>query len=343
MFRQRGFSFLDLLIGLVISLVGMLAVSRVMVSFTQQRNTIAQTAEAQSNGTMALYLIERDLGQAGYGMKFLSNCGSINWYQLAGGCTTTCTHTLSPLPFSIAFGGAASDAITVQYANTTSGAPATTISIDQTAWANPYDVSSSVGFDNNTDMIAVNAGGVCTMGQVSAVNKPLLKISHDSASIYNPASVPPAGAGGGWNLAHKDDVLVNLGNFVSKTYSVSGTGNLQAAGFGQASSLLVDGIVFMKAQYGLDTNGDQQVDQWVTGATVVATNQVLAVRVGIVARSPLYERDPINAPATLTVLPAPPLGPATAVTYTLPVDGAGQVHYRYKAYNTIIPLRNAIW
>ena len=130
--KQGGFNLIDLLIGMVIGIFGMLAVAVVFRDFGQARNTQVQASESQTNGTMALYLIERDLGQAGYGMMGLQNCafinyhnGTSNFYDTPYGAATLPgigTIALTTLPVRIVDGGAFSDAIEIQYANSNSGA-----------------------------------------------------------------------------------------------------------------------------------------------------------------------------------------------------------------------------
>ena len=75
-----GFSLIELMVGLTISLLGLLALGQIMLTFSQTRNSITQTTSAQSNGVMALYLIEKDLAQAGFSMMELQNCDRINFH-----------------------------------------------------------------------------------------------------------------------------------------------------------------------------------------------------------------------------------------------------------------------
>jgi hypothetical protein len=95
----------------------------------------------------------------------------------------------------------------------------------------------------------------------------------------------------------------------------------------------------MKAQYGLDTNSDGAIDSWGSPSTVITNAvQVLAVRVGLVARNPLYEKTEVTTDDTIVVLPAITSPNSAAVTYTIP-----DKHYRYKTYYSVIPLKNVFW
>ncbi len=333
--RQQGFSLIEMMVGITIGLLGLLAVTQVLITFNGDRTANTETMEAQNNGTMALYLLERDISQAGYGLTDIQDCSTINWYQ-----SGTVQTPLSTLPVKITDGGAGSDSIAIQYASSANGVPTTQVSQSQLAYTDDITVSTIVGYTVN-DLIVADVGGSCTLYQISAINNVSSALVHAS-NTYNPGAAPVAA---GWDMIRVSDKLANLGNFVSKAYSV-GSSNLMLGAFPAVSSTndLVDGIVFMKAEYGRDTNNDGAVDAWVAASTWTPTNttskQVIAIRVGIVAQT--TGKVAVNAPASFTVLPAiQDVGGSVigaAVTYT-PTDTS----YRYKTYYTVIPMRNVIW
>lgn len=388
--RQRGFSIIEMMVGVAISLAALMAVGQVMLAFSQQRATVTSTLATQSNGTMALYLIERDLAQAGYSLMNVQDCDRIHWtwsgtvFDIDPYSTLNRPGTnnvaLTTLPVRIYDGATGSDAIEIQYGRSTSGAPVALISSAQAAYGDVYTLSTVVGFADQ-DMIVADEptaiGAVtntCTMGQVAggggvpAVDSATIKVAHVTNS-YN-VTARPAGAtsGTGWNAAVANSYLYNLGAFTGRRYTVAVTGGTWGAATGFRTALqlaefpaytasdMVDDIIFMKALYGLDTNGDGAVDSWVSGATAIDHNsvrQVLAVRIGIVARSPLLEKSAVDAPATFTVLPSN----GTACAMADPASGqcgtcatsmevkctAPDTRYRYKVYTTTVPLRNVIW
>ncbi len=368
--RQGGFNLLDLLIGVVISMFGLLAVAVTFRDFGQQRTTQVNASESQTNGTMALYLIERDLGQAGYGMMGLQNCSFINYYYSGTGyytdpyVSTNVNTALTTLPVQIVDGGASSDTIHIQYGNSASGATGSDINTANTYPAG-YAVTAAVGFAQG-DLAVSNIGGICTLVAVTNTNPVASPIEHATTSPYNVAAAP---GGTGWNSVLAADLastpkpmLVNLGGFVSRQYSVAKTNETYVMTardlpFVAAASAVVDEIVFLKAQYGMAAtcNGTKVVSTWVSASTVIDnTNacRVIAVRVGVVARSPIYEKAAV-APASITVLPAINGGAALAppgVAGTCATNGTLEVickppddHYRYRNYSTIIPLKNVIW
>jgi type IV pilus assembly protein PilW len=347
MTHQKGFNLIEMLIGLTIGLIGLLAVSQVFVTFNKQRNTATQTMEAQSNGSLALYLVERDLTMAGFGLMNIQDCALIQWYWNPPGCTgANCglQNPISTQPVVVTAGATAddSDQIQINYAQATSAAPGSLVAQDQLAYGDAYRLASTAGFAVG-DMIVADVGGSCTLGKTTDKDDTALTLTHAASNEFN-TTTRPGGATGGWEVAPANSLLVNLGSYISKRYRISAD-SLQLASFPQTGtySTLVEGILFMKVQYGLDdgSNGgvadDGSVDQWAVSTTAITnTSRLLAMRVGIVARSPLYEKEAVDAPTTLTVLPAITNG--AAVDWDVPDE-----HYRYKAYNTIIPLRNVIW
>jgi hypothetical protein len=153
-----------------------------------------------------------------------------------------------------------------------------------------------------------------------------------------------------------------IGTMVSNRYELAATGpaRLLLSEFPAfTSNTVVDDIVVLKAQYGLAASSTSTtVSSWVSGATVINNtnaDRVIAVRVGVIARSPLYEKNAIDAATTLSVLPAintggavstpgPGLCAGSSVTGEVKCSApSGGDHYRYRAYSTIVPLRNAIW
>lgn len=96
-----GFSLIEVLVGMVIGLIGVLVMFQLLTVSQAQRRTTSSSGDAQQNGMIALYLLEHDVRQAGYGIK-----------SLAAPCK-------SP-PISVS-GSAGTHAITVMYSNSAVG------------------------------------------------------------------------------------------------------------------------------------------------------------------------------------------------------------------------------
>lgn len=122
---------------------------------------------------------------------------------------------------------------------------------------------------------------------------------------------------------------------------------------------LVRNVAFLKAQYGIAPAGTQGVTTWVnaTGpwdASQLATSatkrkQIKAARIVVVTRSDKREA-PIVSQSCTNVSGTVNLGPCAwrdtaanpAPTIDLSANPDWQ-HFRYKVYQTIVPLRNVIW
>jgi type IV pilus assembly protein PilW len=119
----------------------------------------------------------------------------------------------------------------------------------------------------------------------------------------------------------------------------------------------------MQAQYGISAAKNLNlITQWVdaTGGTwanpsVDNRNRIKAVRLAIVARSGLLETEDVSAACSSVTAAAPtgvcawdatsasPAVASPAPTVDLSNTVANWQRYRYRVYETIIPLRNMIW
>jgi type IV pilus assembly protein PilW len=114
---------------------------------------------------------------------------------------------------------------------------------------------------------------------------------------------------------------------------------------------LADGVFELHALYGVDTDDDGRVDAWtdpgdassdyrlarlMDGSEAAARRiaQIKAIRVGLILRTSLPEREPV-APESLTLFAD--LGSELAYTRDL---SAGERNFRYRVVESTIPLRN---
>ena len=332
--RSRGFSLIELMIGVVFSMMGLAAVSVMMMNFSKKRSSITETLSAQDNGVMALYRLERDVGQAGYGLMSLQSCATI-----ANGASPSFT----PWPVQITDGGTGvSDTLAVKGTNPASGVPGTELDTSSGTSMNSvqYNVRSSAGFAINDIVVSTLA---CAMTSVTSTAATSLGYTYGSVLATSSAAGYLAYFG-------------QPGEFFNRQYGIATTGLTVADYPAFTTNTLVDNIVFLKAQYGLASSisgSPATVARWVSGATTldgttcVGTSVhpacVVALRVGLVARSASSGPETIDQPNPLPVLPQILSGVTeigAAVTYSIP---AGGTTVRYRAYSTIIPLKNVIW
>ncbi len=123
---------------------------------------------------------------------------------------------------------------------------------------------------------------------------------------------------------------------------------------------IAERVVNLKAEYGVDTDGDRRPDTWTTVPPADWTT-VLAVRTGLLVRSKQFEKsiDPnTNVAFAVTPTAQNPCwadcvgahrfvmtnidGSADAFSDTLP-DPNNWRYYRYRVYERVVPIRNMFW
>jgi type IV pilus assembly protein PilW len=141
--------------------------------------------------------------------------------------------------------------------------------------------------------------------------------------------------------------LYNLGRIPAQTiYSISNSQLMTQDVFtGAAATPIVDGIVQLQAEYGRDTTMptmDWTVDVWdtTTPANSDGWKRIVAVRLALVARSGLREKPEAGV---CNATEAQPTWTGGTLTLTNDADGTSWRCYRYRTYETVVPLRNAIW
>jgi len=65
--QNLGFSLVEIMVGMVIGLLSTIVVMQVYATFEGQKRTTTSGSDAQTNGAVALYTVERDARLAGYG------------------------------------------------------------------------------------------------------------------------------------------------------------------------------------------------------------------------------------------------------------------------------------
>ncbi|MBS0554296.1 MAG: prepilin-type N-terminal cleavage/methylation domain-containing protein, partial [Proteobacteria bacterium] len=65
---QRGFTLVELLVGLTVGLITLLVLTQLLQSFEGQKRTSTGGNDAQTNGAFALYMLDREIRMSGYGV-----------------------------------------------------------------------------------------------------------------------------------------------------------------------------------------------------------------------------------------------------------------------------------
>lgn len=338
--RQAGFGLVEIMVGMVIGLIATLVIVQVMGLFEGQKRTTSGSADAQTNGSLALYTVQRQMQQAGYALPIYSSL------QTAMACvpaTTTDNDTgtanvdLSPVTITDGGNGpdgqdGASDSITIRTGTSAMGGAPIKIS---SVTGNIIGVTNNLGCSQN-DIAIATSGATCQMSKVTNVDPGHTQIT--LASTNNMA----AGA-----------VLSCVGSWTTTTYSVSADGNLL-----QNGAPIASGVVNIQAQYGISSAANNNtVVNWVdakggTWAAPIITdrNRIKAIRIAIVARNGQLEKTNVTDACTSWTGAVNPTGlcawegTSTDPAPKINVSGdANWQRYRYRVFETIVPLRNIIW
>jgi len=356
--RMSGMSLMEILIAMAIGLIGIVVITQTYLVNENYKRSTTSAGGAQTNGALALFTIERDVRMSGWGVNWSSvlGCGGVRWHYNGdysnppGGPLPA----LTPAPVLITDGGAGPDTITILYGTGTERVIPATLSKTMTTSGDPIEVDNPQGFsDTPGDLLLVTQGTTCAMLQVSKTLAGAGQLEHMAGvnAPYNPAG------GGALPAFTAGAEVFNLGRPVVNTYSIAGNA-LQLASLFTASSstvvpaftptpfTVVDNIVDLQAEYGKDngaggaTANDGIVDVYdnVTPVNTVEWQQVLSVRIGVLARSEFFVK-PANVGDPCSATTAAPTWQGGAFN----VPGGIPSCYGYRVFETVVPLRNMIW
>lgn len=344
--KPSGFSLIEIMVAMVIGMLGLIVMMQVFSVFEGQKRTTTGGADAQNSGAIALYGLQRDIRQSGYGISTqdllgcnvpLPNGGSINL------APTTIIPAGTPTPL-IPAGDPNTDTVLVVYGNGNGGAEGDGVTSQPAT--NTYAVQTPTAFAVADRVIATlqNRPAPCdlvldTVGNVLGSN----------------VTVAPPGAAGMTN-----GKLYNLGQAPKVQAYAIRSGNLTVCDYmlnncGLAANTtntaiwvpIANNVVSMRAQYGRDTDAASDgivntYDQTTPSSPCGVTGwlRASAIRMVLVARN--------GQPEKTAVTPAAPTweGSTSAIpvlidlTSTTVPTGFTWQNYRYKVFETIVPMRN---
>lgn len=110
---------------------------------------------------------------------------------------------------------------------------------------------------------------------------------------------------------------------------------------------VAEGVIDLQAEYGIDANNDGTLAaaEWTsaTPATTAAWGQVRAIRIGLLARSQQFEQVNVTAIAPSWAGGAFAMTNVDGTADSTPGNANDWRRYRYRVYETVIPLRNVVW
>ena len=393
---QSGFTIVELMVGLVIGLIATLVIMQTFSAFEGSKRSTTGIADAQTNGSIGLYMLQRELQFAGYGIPVISGTmpqinvrpdqiafqdytaksqaqidaayatalADYNTKIAAESATVSAGEVYSALkcnpaptlsldadnnaatpdvtidvitPVVITDGGTGSDTIAVRYCTTTRGGMQTRVTT--TSGVNYVGVENNMGCRTG-DVVLVtrnsNTGDTTCMAT---------KVTSTNAQLDGTTNAINVVSNSGMGLNNR---LACLGQVRQMTFAV-GTG-ANANQLQKNGDNVISDIVNLQAQYGVSATANSEVvTNWVdaTGGawaapTVANRNRIKAVRIALVARNNLLEKDVVSQACTGAAT-----GPARVCVFGGDVNlaaslGADWNRYRYRTYEVIVPLRNVL-
>jgi type IV pilus assembly protein PilW len=303
MAKARGFTLVEVMVAMVIGMIGIIIMMQVFASAEGQKRTTTGTGDAQSNGAMAIYTLQRDIREAGYGFNALNALGcalvlpSRTLTQLA-------PVVINPPIADVPAGDANTDTLLIAYGNG-EGSPEGDV-ITAVPSATVIGVQTAASFSVGSQVIAAPSG------PTDGCSLTLAKVESPIAAPNLTTSVASGAVDGG--------TLFNLGiNPRIRAYAVRG-GNLTYCDYINDDGDPVDcslaanyvaisnNIVSLRAQYGRDTTATADgIDTWDQNPLLPAPAsaeiracrwaRASALRIAVVARNSQVDQGILTAQA----------------------------------------------
>jgi type IV pilus assembly protein PilW len=350
----RGFSLIELMVGLAIGMIGVVIMMQIFSVSEAYKRTTTGGDDAQNNGAIALYGLQRDLRMAGQGSNsFTDNAASTSAYSLIG-CNLTLragvtinglgSVTINPATSIVPAGDANTDTLLIFYGNGNDDPEGDRI--ESQPATNTYTLAG-LSASGGTPSFALNDNVVAHPSpRPSPCNLSVETVSAAPAgsNVTVPAGVAGMTAGALFNIGNSAAgrpprflaYRVVSRNLLMCDYWVNNCSSGTASNWVTVAS----NVVSLRAQYGRDTTAgtmDGTVDAFdqTTPTNICGWVRMRAVRLALVARSAQLEKDVATSAA-----------PAWAGSAGNAIDLTGDTswqNYRYKVFETVVPLRNVAW
>jgi type IV pilus assembly protein PilW len=348
--HQSGMSLVELMVGILVGLLVVMAASGSLAFFEGQRRTSLSGNAAMNSGVMAGYMMQRDLRNAGLGLMNATQlgCTGLNLYYN----NTTRADGAAVAPAQITDGGAGPDAVTVFFTDSVLGSAPVQLTHGLTAPGGNLRVNSTSGLQTGDVVLIASSVPTdpCTVAQISSITPVATEVElARAAGASRPWNAPnPAAAFANAPLYPAGGVVVKAGNTLTwRRYSVA-NGALNATDLVTGNAIQVAAnVVSLQAQYGVTDGISNEVRRWVDATaewanpTVDLITRIRAVRFSVVVRSDRKElvNDGAGNCVVTPVAPSPwPDVPA------LDLSADPDWHcFRYQVYASIAPLKNVVW
>ncbi len=356
--RQGGATLIETMIGILIGMIVLLAIYNVLTFAEGYKRSTVGAADAQVTGQFAQFVLARELASAGNGistgMAELSTCNN-DW-------------RMKPIPVLITDGGTANtpDSFVTFYSNARRVVSPVLVTAPVAIGATTMQIQSPNGFFQNDWVITTDRVANCMLRQLTGPGV-LIGPNPGTAGIVNvpfataTTAAFPAGSSRVFNLGDINRTLYSVETVAAGRQRQLYSQNVNIGVGVQPAVPIAQNIMLLKAQYGIDTNGDLTVDCWTSAvvgcgddysaatigsaATTAATIQrIKAVRIAVVVRSDEPDlKDPVLLGQSAFLFNCS-INTNAGCPGRIAIDNTVmQDTFRYRIYETTVPLRNALW
>lgn len=364
--NQSGMSLVELLVGLLIGLVATLAISNLFGGFEARKRTIAGGADAQSSGVLAMYYIQRDAQNAGYGLPLYNSSDPSPLLCPINTSINQSGVVINLSPVVIVDGGAGNDIVRIRYGNPASGGASMRATGNMNA---PSLDGRLIGCQEN-DVVLFHqtpANPTCSMARLKKLNADRTINTLSELNTVPTANPVTDLNGADWVRFSCIGVWNQYEFAVSDTHELTRTGGTPGSStFPDSTAVAVASeIVSLQAQYGIADTIDptataataaayiNRVDRWVdatgqfgSGIVLIDRNRIRSMRVAVVARDGNLQKNTVSQACNGNAVGVSKVciwqadaNPANVDLSAIP----NWERYRYRTFEATIPLRNVIW
>lgn len=345
----QGFTLVEIMVGMVIGMIGMIIMLQLFASSEERVRTSGGSNDALTNGAIALNSLQREISHAGYGIAAANLLGCN--ITLNGATVPLTPVTINAAATVVPAGDANTDTLLIVHGDGNGEPQGNVIS---SISGKDYTVQAPTSFQVNDYVVAVpdTCSANLVLDRITAVTATTVTVSTGTTgatALYNLGQAPKILA-----YAVRSNMLSSCDYLASDCRQ---TANWSEMG---------GNIVALRAQYGwghnatqTDASGNSTIVAILDNFTNTAPGgcnwpRVPAIRFALVARSTQYETridsatgkrvcDAVtaNAPTWTGSTADNPTG-STARAFDLSDNDDWQC-YRYKSFETVVPLRNIVW
>lgn len=336
---QKGGFLLELMIGMMISIVVVVAIMTLYEKFEGDKRNTTQISQSLNAGALSLFPIERQASMAGYAFgnfPFLG-CTTHVYNEIS---QTAQTFTLTPLLINKASDNTDSDSFTLFSSNASAAFSPVSLITTMSSATSSFTVDSSFGLLPGNIFLIGQAGQDCSIAQISSISNNI--ISHNSGNYQNISGenlTTQFNDSNGLNQAYQIGAkVINLGSTPQMMkYSIENNQLIQENLLSNTNTktVLANQVVLLKAQYALDIQGDGNMDTWSdTTPDSSQIQSIVGIRFAYLVRSAIKEK-------TCNVTTNSEFNWQGGVMDVANIQDWGC--YRYKLFQTVIPFRNMLW